>query len=124
KPSLADDCEKQIHSALNILKTPNGLQPVLANEPAEVVFKVQAANVLTSQSLKAEFTRQSLDDEASIAVSSNNGLTWKDVWTASNIGDVPAEVKLMKDVNGAYEVLIKVKLKAKVSPAHARLRAL
>ena len=125
KPSLAaDDYRKQIHSAVNILPGPAGLQSAQAGQAAEVIFKVQGANVLTSQSIKAAFTRKSPDDEASIALSSNNGLTWKDIWTASAMGEVLTQLKLTDEVNGAYEVLIKVKLKAKVSPAHACLREL
>jgi hypothetical protein len=114
----------QIYSARNIVKDANGIQPAKANEPAEVIFKVEAANVLTSQHIKAALTRKSADDEISIAVSSDNGQHWKDVWSASGIGDVPVDTKLVDEVNGAYEALVKINLKAKSSPADVCLRDL
>jgi hypothetical protein len=57
----------------------------------EAVFKVEAANVIAS--LK-------IDGAASaVSVSTNNGMTWKDV--------AALPVKLIDEVNGAYEVLVK-----------------
>ena len=70
---------KQIHSSRNLAGGPNGLRPAKAAETAEVIYKVQGANVITSQSLNARFTRSTARDEASIAVSVNNGLSWTEV---------------------------------------------
>ncbi|MBE3070330.1 MAG: hypothetical protein IMZ66_08850, partial [Planctomycetes bacterium] len=116
---------KVAHSATNIAAaTPAGLRPEKAAAPAWVVFKVQGANVITSQTLKAAFTRKTGDDAAALSVSTNNGLAWKEVWKAEGTGDVPAEVNLVGEVNGAYEVLVRVDLLAKGSPADAVLKDL
>jgi len=124
-PSLtAADWKKAVHSATNIGAADGGLQPEKAGAPAEVVYKIQTANVATSQVITAAFTRKSADDTAKIFVSTSNGLHWKEVWKADATGDVPAKVALLKDVNGAYEVLIKVELQAKAAPADAQLKSL
>ena len=125
KPSLqGEDYQKQAYRAVNVLAGAAGLQPAKRSEAAELVYKIEAANVLTSQLINAAFTRRSSEDELSIAVSSNNGMTWKEVWKASGTGEIPAEVKLMDEVNGAYEMLIKVRMKAKAAAASTCLRSL
>ena len=125
KPSLsAADYVKQIHSATNITAGPAGLHPAIAGQPAEVVFKVQAANVISSQSIRASFTRAGREDAASIAVSTDNGLHWKDIWQAGATGETAAEADLVNEVNGAYETLLRISLLAKQSPADACLRSL
>ncbi len=49
------------------------------------------------------------DDLAAIAVSTNNGRAWKEVWRAEqDRRSSPAELQLIEPVNGAYEVLVKV----------------
>ena len=115
---------KESHSAKNITADPNGLRPAQAGMPAEVIFKVEGANVITSQRITANFMRKSAEDQASLAVSVNNGLSWTEVWKADAIGDVPAEIKLLQPVNGAYEVLLKASLTAKASAADVALRNL
>jgi hypothetical protein len=125
KPSLAaGDYRKQIHSATNITAGPAGLYPAAAGQPAEVVLKVQAANVISSQSIRASFTRAGREDAASIAVSTDNGLHWKDIWQAGATGETAAEAELVTEVSGAYETLIRISLRAKQSPADACLRGL
>lgn len=128
QPSLAPkEYQKQIYSAVNIASGPTGICPSRAGEVAELIYKVESANVLTSQLIKSVFRRQHPNDAASIAWSVNHGLTWNEAWTASTastIGDVPAEVGLRDEVNGAYEVLIKIKLKAENAPADVCLRKL
>lgn len=125
KPSLtAGDYLKQIHSATNIDAGPAGLHPTAAGQLAEVVFKVQAANVISSQSIRATFTRAGGEDAASIAVSTDNGLHWKDVWQDRATGETTAEAELVNEVSGAYETLIRISLRTKQSPADACLRCL
>ena len=63
------------------------------NPSGESVFKIEGANVITSLKIDGE--------AAAIAVSTNNGMTWKDV--------APPPVKLVDEVNGAYEVLVKAR---------------
>ena len=89
-----------------------GLQPMTREKPAEVVFKINSANVTTSQRIRAGFVRRSDRDLLRISVSTTNGLAWQDVWTADKKGNVSADLKLVEAVNGAYEILVKVTLKA------------
>jgi hypothetical protein len=125
RPDLTTaDLAKTIHSAKNITGGRAGLRPVKAGEPAEVIFKVDAANVLTSLKLKARFTRMSRGDLASLAVSGNNGLSWSNVWEAAGAGDASADLTLIEPVNGAYEVLLKATLAVKASAADISLQAL
>jgi hypothetical protein len=102
---------------------PAGIQPAKAGEPADVVFKVEGSNVITSLTIKGTFNRATQDDVNAISVSTTNGLHWKDVWKNAKTGETPAQVKLIEDVNGSYEVLVKVQLSAKASPANAQLKA-
>jgi len=126
RPSLTPaDYPKVVHSAANITAVaPAGLVPGQAGRAAEVVFKVQAANVITSQRIRAALVRKTADDAVAISVSTNNGLVWRQVWKADATGDVEADLELIDPVNGAYEVLVRVELAAKTAPADAVLKSI
>ncbi len=117
------DCLRAAVSARNMAAGPGGLTPGQARQPAEVIFKVQAANVITSQKISGKLTRASKEDTATLAVSTNNGLSWTEVWRGETEGEAPFSLKLLEPVNGAYEVLIKVSLNA-AKPAGAALNKL
>ena len=103
---------------------PSGVEPARAGEPGEVVFKVEGANVITSLTIKAAVIRNSADDQAAVAVSTTNGLRWKEVWRAGETGEVPVDLRLVEPVNGAYEVLVKVTLMGKTAASDAGLRSI
>ncbi|MCC6444312.1 MAG: hypothetical protein IT210_12775 [Armatimonadetes bacterium] len=126
KPDLSPSRYRQaLHSArLIVPASPAGLRPAKAGTAGEAVFKVQSANVTTGQVIKAAFALKSSQDEARILVSATNGLRWKPVFRATGPRNAPAEILLRDEVNGAYEVLIKVVLKARAAPAHAALKSL
>jgi hypothetical protein len=122
EPDLTSaDCLKEACSSRNLTAGPDGLRPAKAGEPAEVIYKVQGANVITSQSIHARFARKEQADDAALALSVNNGLTWAGVWKAESTGELPVDVKCPSLVNGAYEVLIKVTLRANASASDTRL---
>src|SRR4029079_11773146 len=76
----------------NGVRTWNNPTPIQTSGD-ESIYKIEGANVITS--LK-------IDGSASaLVVSTDNGMNWKDVKSA------PA--KLIDEVNGAYEVLVKAK---------------
>ncbi len=81
-----------------------GLVAIDPSKPASAVFKVQGANVITSLKIHADAPG------ASYAVSTTNGLQWTDLPKPE--GDKPADIKLIKEVNANYEVLVKVTLGA------------
>jgi hypothetical protein len=114
------------YGAKNIVATPETreLQPARAGEPAEVVYRVSSANVATALSLRAEVARKTSKDQVAISVSTTNGLQWREVWKAEETGDLVANVSLVDDVNGAYEILVRVELLAAGRAADARLQRL
>jgi hypothetical protein len=101
-----------------------GLQPAAADTTAEVIFKINSANVTTSQKIRAEFVRKSEGDLARISVSTTNGIVWQDVWTADETGKVSVDIDLVEPVNGAYEILVKVTLQTSGSAGQVLLKNL
>jgi hypothetical protein len=94
---------------------------VKPGEPAEVTFKVEGANVITSIGIEATINRAGAEDAASIAVSTTNGLTWTEVWKSEATGTNPVSLRLIDQVNGAYEVLARVTLRAQSNSSSAQL---
>lgn len=126
KPRLtAGEFGKVVHSSSRIHAVqPEGLAADTAGMPGEVIFKVQSANVTTSQSIVASFFRKSAEDHAAISVSTNNGLKWQEVWKADQTGEFQARIALIEEVNGAYETLIRVQLNPRSNPADVLLKGL
>jgi hypothetical protein len=122
-PSLTTDAlVKQAHSLLNARAAKNGgVEPAKPGEAAEVIFKVEGSNVITSLGIEGSLTRAGADDAVSIAVSTTNGMTWSEVGRGDAIGTNPVSLRLVDEVNGAYEVLVKVSLRAKATPSAAQL---
>src|SRR5687768_5148888 len=110
RPSTsASDWRSQVHSAENIAADEGGLraeQSLLGH----VIYKIGSANVTTGQAVRAEFSLKSDKSKAVIAVSTDNGLHWRDVWSTDKSGDAVADVSLVDEVNGSYETLIRVAL--------------
>ncbi|MBM4029470.1 MAG: hypothetical protein FJ280_29340, partial [Planctomycetes bacterium] len=101
---------------------PAGVVPSKAATPGTIVFKVQGANVITHLRIKARFARKTAADAAALALSTTNGLTWKELWQGEGVGDVPLELALGEAVNGAYDVLVRVCLMGQADPADACLK--
>ncbi|MBE0537291.1 MAG: hypothetical protein IH624_16630 [Phycisphaerae bacterium] len=98
-----------------------GIAPAHAGRPAEAIFRIQGANVITSMVIDAAFLRKTPADLCRIAVSTTHGATWKDVWTGDATGTIPLKLKLVNEVNGSYEVLVRVRLTAAAAASDARL---
>ncbi|MCL2648727.1 MAG: discoidin domain-containing protein [Phycisphaerales bacterium] len=90
-----------VHQSENITAGANGLALTDAAKPGFAIFKVEGANVITSLKIKAQAT-----GNASLAISTNNGIRWKQLE-----GDIK-DVKLIEEVSGSYEVLVKVGFEA------------
>lgn len=103
---------------------PQGLQPVQAGRSGMAVFKIQSANVATGQTIRAQFVRRTERDAAAIDISTTGGRTWTNVWKAEDTGELPVNLDLMPEVNGAYEILVKITLQAAAAPADAQLKRL
>jgi hypothetical protein len=110
-PSLAaDGWSAAAYRATNIAPTSGGLAPADPTQPAELVYKVQAADAITSQKIQAQFSRPTVAAAASVSVSLNHGVTWLAIGdVGSAIGSsVPITVNLRDQVNGLYESLIRI----------------
>lgn len=88
-----------------------GLGPAVAGTTAEVVYKIQAANAITSQHMQAQFLRNDAAASATISISTNHGITWSDVGAAGTaLGNVPVAIDLRNEVNAAYETLVRIQM--------------
>ncbi len=99
-----------------------GLAPALAKQPGEIVFKIDGANVITALKLRAKFFRKSAADAVIISVSTVNGLLWREIWRSDAIGEQTLDQQFVKELNGAYEVLVKVALLGEERDIDAQLR--
>lgn len=126
KPDLTEESPSEAAYSTSGCKAiqPGGVTPSKAGEPGEIRFKVEGANVITHLRIEARFLRKTAADAASISISTTNGLTWNEAWRAEEVGDVPLDLALTGEVNGSYEVLVKVALMGKVNPEDACLRAI
>jgi hypothetical protein len=112
-PLTAESYERALHRATNIAAaTGGGLQPSSTDLPGEAIYKVQAADVIASQKIQAQFSVTDAAATATIAISLNHGATWLPVGSVSGaVGSpVPITVSLRNEVNGAYENLVRIQL--------------
>ena len=123
-PSLAaQDLGESLYSSIATKPAEGGgLQPAKAGEMAEAIFSVEGANVITSMTIKAALRRQTADDVTSVSVSTTNGMQWKEVWRNDKTGEMPAEIKLIDEVNGSHQVLVKVQLLGNTAAGDAQLK--
>lgn len=120
---LADPAAPETESMENIVPWPDGgLAPARAAQPGEAVFKIDAANVITALRIRARFLRRTESDLAAVAVSTVNGLSWLEIWRSDATGDPWLDRRLVAEVQGAYEILVKVSLLGRADAGDARLR--
>ncbi len=124
KPALTEAALPEAAYSISGCKavSPSTIVPSQAGVPGEIVFKVQGANVITHLRIKAAFVRRTASDAVSVSISTTNGLAWNDVWKGEGVGEVPFDLTLGQEVNGAYDVLVKASLMGKASPADACLK--
>ncbi len=102
----------------------SGVTPTQAGTPGAIVFKVEGANVITHLRIRGDFFRKTAEDATSISLSTTNGLSWHEVWRNEEVGDVPLDLAVTNEVNGSYEVLVKVSLMGKATSADACLKGI
>lgn len=125
KPDLSGkDWEAVLHNAGNVDGGGGGLRAKMRGKAASAVFKIDAANVITGMVIRGGFVRKGDNDEAKVSISTDNGLHWKEVWKAEEKGRVPAEIRLVNEVNGAYEVLVRAELLGRSSASDAALETI
>ncbi|MCR4415890.1 MAG: hypothetical protein NUV77_26035, partial [Thermoguttaceae bacterium] len=128
RPNLTDrssDAADGLYDARNVRATPGGLSLVTAGA-GHAVFEVRTPYVIVPRVGdldNADDDREAsvvcLDAEnASLALSLDNGITWQDLPVAS----WPAKVDLTRHVSGTYGYLLKIRLEG--APGKALVRSL
>jgi len=84
------------------------VHPAKDQQPGFVVFKVYAANVITSLQIEAQGQRANPQDILQISVSRDAGLHFQPVWKAEQTGAVSAKLTLRDEVAGVTQCLVKV----------------
>ncbi len=116
EPALESaDCRSQMHEAHNIETVAESglgpaIHPAVKGRPAEAVFKISAANVITSMKIVGECVRGNAEDVLLISVSRHAGIDWTEVWRSECIGPEPIEFRLRDVVAGVTECLVKINM--------------
>jgi hypothetical protein len=111
-----------LYSMTNIKALSPGLEPAEAGKPAEAIFKVEGANVITSVKLRALASVAGPDDHIAISISTTQGATWKEVWKTSRPGENTADFQIVNEVNGVYDFLVRVTFSPAKNPADTQLK--
>ena len=115
---------KSAWSIAGVKANPAGVVPAAAGQAGSVIFRVEGANVITSLKIHAEITRRTATDKTEIAISTDNGLNWKEVYAADQTGKRPVDLKLIPEVNGTYAVLVKVSLLGQAAATDVALQSI
>ncbi len=118
EPNLASlECRKIFYDDRGVAtQDEDGSRPNL--HPADVgtrawgVFKIYAANVITSMRIDAEGLRTTADDALGISVSRDAGLHWQPVWQAEGTGPQKVGLALEDEVAGRTQCLIRIEMHA------------
>jgi len=109
------ECRHLFYDAQNVETIAEGgagpaLHPARPGQAAQVVFKVSAANVITSMQIAAEARRTTANDSVRVLVSRYAGAEWAPVWESDRIGPHPVRLQLRDEVAGVTECLVKVEM--------------
>jgi hypothetical protein len=89
------------------------IRPAAEGVPAELIFKVNAANVVTSANIHLEGLYNTDGDGLEVAISTDAGMHWTSVWKASTTGVINTDIPLSHTmVGGAFQYLVKIKMSA------------
>ncbi len=131
-PDLANDAA--FESSRNITRSPElPVRPARAGQEAEVVFKVQSANITTGVIIRADLYRQSDHDALAIEASYDAGHSWFPVWEARETGAIHVEENISDALCGTHQsgdlrvvlnYLIRVRMKAARRPQDVGLKAI
>ena len=88
------------------------LHPAATGRSSSAVFKVSAANVITSMRIEADGLRKTGEDALRLSVSRSAGIHWSPVWQADTTGRQQVRLKLRDEVAGVTQCLVKVEMSA------------
>jgi len=127
EPNLAaGNCRKVLYEDEGVaLRSEDGagpnLHPAGPATTARAIFKIYAANVITSMRLDAQGLRATGDDTLSVHVSRDAGLHWRSVWSPAGTGPQTMRVVLRDEVAGVTQCLIKCETRAAQSKSDVGL---
>jgi hypothetical protein len=130
EPDLASaDCRRVFYDFQGVQTRPEdgtgpNLRPESSRKAASVVFKVSAANVITSMRIEGSGLRSEADDVLRVLVSRNAGIRWTPVWQSQNTGSQKIRLKLRDEVAGVTECLVKVEIRAAKTSTNVGLDAM
>ena len=100
------------------------IHPARAGKPAFVVFKISAANVITSMRIGTEGLRSQEKDLLRMSVSRCAGNRWIPVWQSEATGKQEIRLRLRDEVAGVTECLVRFEMTADRAPNDVGLNAL
>jgi hypothetical protein len=110
-PSLAGGWANAAYSSANITESPAGLTASDPSRIGDLIYKVQAANAITSQQIALQFAHGDAAATATVSLSINDGQTWQPIGALdATTGTVPLAISLRDQVNGFYETLIRIQM--------------
>jgi hypothetical protein len=111
KPQLTGDFKLAAHSSTNLVPLNGGGVTLSRTDvPGEIIFKIDGANVITALKVRGKTGRSGNLDSMRLAISTENGLAWKEISQSDLAGNPAFDITLTNQVNGAYEVLVKATL--------------
>ncbi|HEY0552045.1 MAG TPA: discoidin domain-containing protein, partial [Verrucomicrobiae bacterium] len=112
KPALTErGLKSDVHSLINLVQIEGGgITPLRPDLGGEIIFKVEGANVITALKVRGKISGSGNAGSMRLAVSTVNGLGWKEFWHSDGVENPTFDLGLTNQVNGAYEVLVRATL--------------
>jgi hypothetical protein len=111
------DCRRLFYDSQAVQTRTEGgagpdLHPESPGQAASVVFKVSAANVITSMRIEGSGLRSGADDVLRLLASRDAGIRWTPVWQSQDMGRQEIRLRLRDQVAGVTECLLKLEMQA------------
>jgi len=130
-----DNFHDGLYAGENFVLEQGQVRPA-TGKTGQVIFRVQTPYLIVGNPgelaaagdsrdgaiFEAEFTRQDAAAANAVAVSTDNGITWREVWRNDQTGRRPVRLDLTNRVEGTYGYLLKVTLAGDAALGKMRLR--
>jgi HEAT repeat protein len=140
RPNLsrgAGDYAAGVFADENLDASGPGFGPAAAARPARADFRVHLPYVIAgwpgdieklsvsgAAVVSGRCLRRTEADQVRILVSSDEGASWQEVWSAAGTGEADFAVDISRQVEGRYGYLVRFELRAAAEPGDARVLAL
>jgi len=110
KPDLTKaDTLNDLYRATNITIANGGLRAADGTKPGEAIFGVNGANIVTSSKALLDLDLPEARDSCAVAISTDLGHSWKEVWKSEKQGPQKAKIPL-SGVEANHQFLVKLTL--------------